>query len=90
MLKVAKKKIKSKNINFIEGSFENIPLKNKSVDKIISTLALHWVTSLDEALKEMKRVMKKNGCINILMIEKNDGKKRNYRIYRLKHEKIYF
>ncbi len=83
MLKVAKKKIKSKNINFIEGSFENIPLKNKSVDKIISTLALHWVTSLDEALKEMKRVMKKNGCINILMIEKNDGRKFKRTIYKI-------
>ena len=83
MLKIAKKKINFKNINFIEGSFENIPLRNKSVDKIVSTLALHWVTSIDKALKELKRVMKKNGTINILMIEKNDGKEFKRIIYKI-------
>ena len=51
MLEIANNKIKDKRIKFKEGSFEKIPLKNNSVDKIISTLALHWVTSIDKGLK---------------------------------------
>ncbi len=75
MLKIANKKKKDKRIKFYEGSFEKNHLKNKSVDKIISTLALHWVESIDKSLKELKRIIKPNGSIDILMIEKNDGKK---------------
>ena len=74
MLKLAKKKFKSEsNFSFFEGTFGKIPLKDKSVDKIISTLALHWVPSLEDAIKELKRVLKTNGSINILMIAKDDG-----------------
>ncbi len=74
MLNIANKKIKDKRTKFIDGSFEDISLKNNSVDKIISTLALHWVKSIDKGLKELKRVLKFNGSIDILMIEKSDGK----------------
>ena len=74
MLKLAKKKFKSEsNFSFFEGAFGEIPLKDKSVDKIISTLALHWVPSLEDAIKELKRVLKTNGSINILMIAEDDG-----------------
>ncbi|MBI4180091.1 class I SAM-dependent methyltransferase [bacterium] len=55
------------------GSFERIPLADKSVDKIISTLALHWVTSLPLSAAEMERVLKDNGSLDILMIAKDDG-----------------
>ena len=44
------------------------------MDKVISTLALHWVSSIDKGLKELKRILKPKGSIDILMIEKNDGK----------------
>ena len=74
MLEIASKKITDKRTKFIKGSFEKIPLKTKSVDKIISTLALHWVESIDSSIKELKRVLKPNGSINVLMIESNDGK----------------
>ena len=38
MLKLAKEKFKSdKNFSFSEGTFAQIPLKDKSADKIIST-----------------------------------------------------
>ena len=53
---------------------ELIPIKTNSVDKIISTFALHWVASIDKALKELKRITKNNCSIDILMVEKNDGK----------------
>ena len=74
MLKIAKKKKKDKRVKFLEGSFEKISLKNNSVDRVISTLALHWVKSIDKGLKELKRVLKFKGSIDILMIEKSDGK----------------
>ena len=83
MLKIANKKIKDKRTKFIEGSFEKINLRDDSVDKIISTLALHWVGSIDKALKELKRIVKPKGSIDILMIEKNDGKQFKKMVFRV-------
>jgi len=74
MLILAKNKFKSDdNFSFYECTFGKIPLKDKSVDKIISTLALHWVPSIIDSIKELKRILKSNGSIDILMIDKNDG-----------------
>lgn len=74
MLEIAREKYKDDSrFSFDEGSFESIPLKDKSVDKIISTLALHWVNSLRVAAEEMYRVVKNDGAVDILMIAKNDG-----------------
>ena len=83
MLKIANKKIKDKRVNFIDASFEKIHLKNNSVDRIISTLALHWVKSIDKGLKELKRVLKSKGSIDILMIEKSDGKEFKKLVFRV-------
>ena len=66
-----------KDFSFLDGSFENIPLEDKSIDRIVSTLALHWVTSLEVAAKEMRRVLKDDGQIDILMIARDDGAKFN-------------
>ena len=74
MLELAKNKFKSdSNFSFYEGTFAKVPLKDKSVDKIISTLALHWVPSLEDSIKELKRILKTNGSIDIMMIAKDDG-----------------
>ncbi len=59
--------------SFKIGSFENIPLPDNSVDKIVSSLALHWVKSMDIAVAEMKRVLKPGGSMFILMIGRDDG-----------------
>ncbi len=76
MLDIAKNKYKDKPIiAFEEGSFENIPRPDNSVDRIVSTLALHWVKKLDTAVQEMKRALKESGRIDILMIAKDDGDK---------------
>ena len=83
MLKVANKKIKDKRTKFINGSFEKIHLKNNSVDRVISTLALHWVKSIDKGLKELKRVLKSKGSVDILMIEKSDGKEFKKLVFRV-------
>ena len=74
MLELAKNKFKlDTNFSFYEGTFAKTSLKSKSVDKIISTLALHWVPSMIDSIKELKRILKTNGTIDILMIDKNDG-----------------
>ena len=54
MLELAKNKFKlDANFSFYEGTFAKTSLKSKSVDKIISTLALHRVPSLNDSIKEL-------------------------------------
>ncbi len=55
------------------GSFENIPLPDASVDRITSVLALHWAPAIEPAVKEIKRVLKPGGRVDILMIARDDG-----------------
>lgn len=74
MLDLAREKyVNEPSFRFLEGSFSNIPMGDKTVDHITSTLALHWVHSLAEAADEMKRVLKNNGAIDILMVAHDDG-----------------
>ena len=63
-IKRVNKKIKFyeiKNIKIIDGKAENIPLKNKSVDLIVSNNGLNNVENLDQALAECSRVIKSKG-----------------------------
>jgi ubiquinone/menaquinone biosynthesis C-methylase UbiE len=74
MLKIAIERFGNDSMfSFAEGSFESIPLDDCSVDHIVSTLALHWVKSLEVATAEMHRVLKDDGKVSILMIAKDDG-----------------
>ncbi|MHB8065909.1 MAG: class I SAM-dependent methyltransferase [Ruminiclostridium sp.] len=74
MVDIAKQKFaEKKRYTFEIGCFEDIPLQDKSVDKIVSTLALHWATSLQISAHEMRRVLKPNGSVDVLMIASDDG-----------------
>lgn len=74
MLDIARDKYgKEERYTLLDGSFENVPIDDKSVDKIVSTLALHWVKSLDIAAAEMNRVIRDDGGIDIFMIARDDG-----------------
>ncbi len=74
MLDVAREKYQGNDdYSFFEGSFEALPVEDKSVDHIVSTLALHWVKSLEVAATEMRRVLKDDGAVDILMIARDDG-----------------
>ncbi len=74
MLEIAKKKYTDyKNVEFKTGTFSEIPYNDESVDKITSTLALHWVPSIKSSLKEVKRVLKPGGSVDIMLTEKDDG-----------------
>jgi len=74
MLDIAKRKYSDfKNIEFKIGTFSEIPVEDNSIDKVTSTLALHWVPSIKSSLNEIKRVLKPEGSIDIMLTEKDDG-----------------
>ena len=50
-----------RNIEFKEGSVENLPFPNQYADFIISTLSLHHWINPDRAFQEIYRVLKKEG-----------------------------
>ena len=69
---LAKARQKSKKINskFIQANLSHIPLKDQSVDVIVSTWVLGTIKDLEERNKciaELKRVLKKDG--KIILVE---------------------
>jgi ubiquinone/menaquinone biosynthesis C-methylase UbiE len=62
------------SLRILEGSFESIPLDAKSVDYIFSIFAFHWTTNLDASVKELKRVLKPNGDMDLFFIGRNNGR----------------
>ena len=74
MLSYARKKYKKlSRYRFLQGEGEAIPIPENSIDRIISTLALHWVQDLDAAAAEMRRVLKDDGMVEFLIIANEDG-----------------
>lgn len=65
ILKIAQKKISKKklNIKLIKASAEKLPFPDSSFDVVVSTLVFHHLPAeiKKEALKEVHRVLKKNG-----------------------------
>ena len=73
-LNIAKTKVSGDNVDFICCSAEEIPLLDNSVDVIISTWVLGTILEVDrrnKVLKEMKRVLKKDG--EIYLVENDIG-----------------
>lgn len=73
-LEIAKSKVNGGNVEFLCCSAENIPLPDNSIDVIISTWVLGTILEIDrrnKALKEMNRVLKKDG--NIYLVENDIG-----------------
>ena len=64
---------KVSRFRFVGGAFEGVPLPDGSADRVISTLALHWVKDLDRAAQEIRRVLKDDGRVDILMVANEDG-----------------
>jgi len=68
LIKVARKKYP--NINFVEGSFLDLPFGNDSFDGIwahASLLHLETVGDVKKALSEFQRVLKPNGVMHTLV-----------------------
>ena len=70
MLEVGKaecEKADINNISFIKGYAEELPFLNESFDIVISRLAFHHFSSVEEPFKEMTRVLKPGG--KLVMID---------------------
>lgn len=61
MLKIAKEKIKGKNITLKKANVEKLPYDDETFDAVISTEAFHHYPNPKIAVKEMARVLKKGG-----------------------------
>lgn len=62
LIERAKQKIKSPNVNFIVADAENLPFKENTYDAVVGNAVLHHL-NLDNALPEIKRVLKSGGKI---------------------------
>jgi len=58
-------KLGFKNVEFIQGEIENIPIPNNSVDVIVSNCVLNLVPNKENSFKEMYRVMKNGGHFSV-------------------------
>jgi ubiquinone/menaquinone biosynthesis C-methylase UbiE len=56
------------------GCFESIPLDPKSVDYLFSILAFHWTTNLETSVRELRRVLKPSGDMDLFFIGRNNGR----------------
>ncbi|WP_042351315.1 class I SAM-dependent methyltransferase [Bacillus massiliigorillae] len=66
------------NIKPIQGSMDELPLPDHSVDVVLASLVLHEVEDLSHALQEMKRVLKEDGYFACVEIEKKDHPTHNH------------
>lgn len=60
-----KEKMEVKNVEFIKGYIEDIPLKDEMVDVITSNCVINLCESKEKALSEAYRVLKKGGRLAI-------------------------
>jgi SAM-dependent methyltransferase len=63
-----KQALEHPQIKWFTGYVENLPLPDKSVDGVVSILAIHHFTHLEKAFQEMQRVTK-DGTIVLLTFD---------------------
>ncbi len=63
---LANKLHKLSNLNFIQGSAEDIPLKDNSVDVVLNVESCHAYGSVDKFISEVKRVLKPGGVLALV------------------------
>jgi len=71
MLMVANKNIKNNNFKTMQGKAEKIPLKNNSVDIVVSRFSLNYWEKPETGFSEIFRVLKPNGKIVLEVINKD-------------------
>ena len=62
LVKNANYRIQNNNIKFKVGNFDKkLPFKSNSFDLVVSCFAIYYASNINNTLKEIKRVLKKNG-----------------------------
>ena len=67
-IKIAKKNKKSNNIKSMQGDATSLNLKKETFDYVIETNVFHHIKNYEDAIKEIKRVLKKNGYFYLMDI----------------------
>lgn len=67
------KKEKLDNIKTVEGSFENIPLEDNTIDIALASIALHEVNPLSDTLKQINRVLREKGYLLCVEFEQKEA-----------------
>ncbi len=62
------------SLNIKVGSFESIPFETSSIDYLYSILAFHWTTDLETSVRELRRVLKPSGEMDLFFIGRNNGR----------------
>jgi ubiquinone/menaquinone biosynthesis C-methylase UbiE len=61
------------NVRLSTGSFESIPADSAYFDYIYSIFAFHWTTDLGGSVRELARVLKPDGEMDLFFIGRNNG-----------------
>ncbi|WP_342506072.1 methyltransferase domain-containing protein [Sporosarcina sp. FSL K6-2383] len=61
------------NVKTLEASFAHIPLEDNTTEIALASISLHEVNPLSDALKEINRVMTKNGTFLCVEFEKKEA-----------------
>jgi len=86
MIELAKKNVRK--VDFKVGTVYKLPYNSETFDIVLASLVVHYFSNLNKALREIRRVLKKNGVfifssdnpvVNITRRMK--GKPRKYRIF---------
>lgn len=62
------------SLNFIQGVFEQIPVRSESIDLVVASYSLRDSMDFYGALEEFKRVLKPGGQLLVLDVTKPDNK----------------
>lgn len=78
--------LKGSEVSFELIDGENYPLKNGTVDKIITVNTLYFIANIDDWLKELYRILRKSGLCNITFalpefMEKIPFTQYNFKLY---------
>ena len=65
---IAKKNKKSENVKFLQGDATSLKFEDNSFDYAIETNVFHHIKNYQDAIKETRRVLKKNGYFYLMDI----------------------
>jgi ubiquinone/menaquinone biosynthesis C-methylase UbiE len=55
----------------LQGDAENLPFPDQSFDRVVSNGALHHTPDIEEALREMRRVLRPSGTATVILYNRN-------------------
>jgi ubiquinone/menaquinone biosynthesis C-methylase UbiE len=61
------------SVRVVNGRFEDLPLETATVDYVLSVLAFHWTTNVEQSVDELARVLKPEGEMDLFFTGRNTG-----------------